>query len=90
MRMAHIISVLLALTPAPAEVHNYLLKVTTHSAGLARSLTEDKFTKCNGGDHPGGSFSEYCSEDIEKLNTVCFDNKKYTGNVLLVVNVASF
>jgi len=36
------------------------------------------------------SFYDFTTEDVEKLNNVSFNDPKYKGKVLLVVNLASF
>jgi len=59
------------------------------SIGFGSEVPEDKYTTCV---HPADSksFSDFTTEDIEKLNNVSFSDPEYIGKVLLVVNLASF
>jgi len=58
--------------------------------GLCNTVHESKFKDCDADPFNNGSFYDFQSEDIEKLNNVSFADPEYTGKVLLVVNLASF
>jgi len=56
-------------------------------ACLGSHLEEEKFKDCRGG-YEGESLHGFTTEDIEKKNNVSLS--EYAGQVLLVVNLASF
>jgi len=57
---------------------------------LCNEIPKEKLQNCFREDGDERSFYDFWSEDIEKLNNVSFNHPDYVGNVLLVVNLASF
>jgi len=105
--MAHILSVLLALAPAQAQIREHLKHVKEGQEylpsqqsdqvvrnpsllELSTTIAEDKFSTCTAPCGDDRSLYDYSSEDIEKLRNVSFSHENYTGQVMLVVNLASF
>jgi len=104
--MATILSVLLALAPAQAQMLDAVKHVKegqeylSNSPGQQQEVMEDnifsdavpadKFSVCKDPSEARQSFYDFSSEDIEKLRNVSFSHQNYTGKVSLVVNLASF
>jgi len=57
---------------------------------LCNEIPKEKLQNCYKEDGDERSFYDFWSEDIEKMNNVSFNHPDYVGNVLLVVNLASF
>lgn len=57
---------------------------------LCNEIPKEKLQNCFREDGDDRSFYDFWSEDIEKMNNVSFNHPDYVGNVLLVVNLASF
>jgi len=58
--------------------------------GLCSTVPENKYKDCDAAPLDNGSFYDFHSEDIHKINNVSFSHPDYVGQVLLVVNLASF
>jgi len=57
---------------------------------LCNEIPKEKLQNCYREDGDDRSFHDFWSEDIEKMRNVSFNHPDYVGNVLLVVNLASF
>jgi len=104
--MAHIISVLLALAPAQAQIVDGVKHVKEGQEYLSpgpgsqqeppldqtfsQAVPRDKFSVCTDPSQAKQTFYDFSSEDIEKTRNVSFSHQNYTGKVTLVVNLASF
>ena len=53
-------------------------------------MPADKYQNCVPQGEDTRSFYDYHSEDIEKMSNVSFSAPEYQGQVLMVVNLASF
>ena len=57
---------------------------------MCNEIPKEKLQNCYREDGDDRSFHDFWSEDIEKMRNVSFNHPDYVGNVLLVVNLASF
>jgi len=64
----------------------YNLVETLEDKSSSKSVPAEEFTECSG--DTSDSFHNYVTEDLEKENNISLSD--YKGNVLLVVNLASF
>jgi len=57
---------------------------------LCNEIPKEKLQNCFREEGDNRSFHDFSSQDIEKMRNVSFNHTDYVGNVLLVVNLASF